>query len=88
MHALATPLITKADGTKFGKTEGGAVWLDPEMTSPYAFYQFWLNADDRDVAQLPADLQLPVAARRSRSWSRRPRSGRRPGRRSGPWPRS
>ncbi|MFG2883031.1 tyrosine--tRNA ligase [Streptomyces sp. NPDC048297] len=49
-HALATPLMTKADGTKFGKTEGGAVWLDPEMTSPYAFYQFWLNVDDRDIS--------------------------------------
>jgi tyrosyl-tRNA synthetase len=49
-HALATPLITKADGTKFGKTEGGAIWLDPEMTTPYAFYQFWLNADDRDIS--------------------------------------
>ncbi|MEV7423985.1 MULTISPECIES: tyrosine--tRNA ligase [unclassified Streptomyces] len=49
VHALATPLMTKADGTKFGKTEGGAVWLDPEMTTPYAFYQFWLNVDDRDV---------------------------------------
>jgi len=48
-HALATPLITKADGTKFGKTEGGAIWLDPDLTSPYAFYQFWINADDRDV---------------------------------------
>ena len=46
------PLITKADGTKFGKTEGGSVWLDPAMTSPYAFYQYWLNADDRDVASL------------------------------------
>jgi tyrosyl-tRNA synthetase len=51
VHALATPLMTKADGTKFGKTEGGAVWLDPEMTTPYAFYQFWLNVDDRDVAR-------------------------------------
>jgi tyrosyl-tRNA synthetase len=50
VHALATPLITKADGTKFGKTEGGAIWLDPEMTTPYAFYQFWLNADDRDIS--------------------------------------
>jgi tyrosyl-tRNA synthetase len=50
VHALATPLITKADGTKFGKTEGGAVWLDPAMTSPYAFYQFWFNTDDRDIA--------------------------------------
>ncbi|HEY9370625.1 tyrosine--tRNA ligase [Streptomyces sp.] len=49
-HALATPLMTKADGTKFGKTEGGAVWLDPEMTTPYAFYQFWLNVDDRDIS--------------------------------------
>ncbi|MFJ6185750.1 tyrosine--tRNA ligase [Streptomyces sp. NPDC092295] len=50
VHALATPLMTKADGTKFGKTEGGAVWLDPEMTTPYAFYQFWLNVDDRDIS--------------------------------------
>lgn len=50
VHALATPLITKADGTKFGKTESGTVWLDPELTTPYAFYQFWLNADDRDVS--------------------------------------
>lgn len=51
MHALATPLMTKADGTKFGKSESGAVWLDPEMTTPYAFYQFWLNVDDRDVSR-------------------------------------
>ncbi|MGO4612998.1 tyrosine--tRNA ligase [Nocardia sp. 2YAB30] len=49
VHALATPLVTKADGTKFGKTEGGAIWLDAEMTSPYAFYQFWLNAEDTKV---------------------------------------
>jgi tyrosyl-tRNA synthetase len=48
-HALATPLMTKADGTKFGKTEGGSIWLDPGLTSPYAFFQFWLNSDDRDV---------------------------------------
>ncbi len=45
-HALTTPLITKADGTKFGKTESGTVWLDPELTSPYAFYQFWINVED------------------------------------------
>ena len=50
VHALTTPLVTKADGTKFGKTESGTIWLDPEMTSPYAFYQFWLNVDDRDVS--------------------------------------
>ncbi|HEY3751728.1 MAG TPA: tyrosine--tRNA ligase [Pseudonocardiaceae bacterium] len=49
VHALATPLLTKADGTKFGKTESGTIWLDPEMTSPYSFFQFWLNSDDRDV---------------------------------------
>ena len=49
VHALTTPLMVKADGTKFGKTESGTVWLDPELTSPYAFHQFWLNADDRDV---------------------------------------
>ncbi|EUJ33297.1 tyrosyl-tRNA ligase [Listeria floridensis FSL S10-1187] len=46
---LTIPLLTKADGTKFGKTEGGAIWLDPEKTTPYEFYQFWLNTDDRDV---------------------------------------
>lgn len=49
VHVLTTPLITKADGTKFGKTEGGAVWLAPDMMSPYAFYQYWLNASDEDV---------------------------------------
>lgn len=49
VHALATPLLTKADGGKFGKTESGTVWLDPTMTSPYAFFQFCLNIDDRDV---------------------------------------
>jgi len=48
-HALTTPLIKKADGTKFGKSEGGNVWLDPARTSPYAFYQFWLNASDADA---------------------------------------
>ncbi|WP_315096925.1 tyrosine--tRNA ligase [uncultured Cellulomonas sp.] len=51
VHALTTPLITKADGTKFGKTESGTVWLDPELTTPYAFFQFWLNADDADVVR-------------------------------------
>jgi len=48
-HALTTPLIKKADGTKFGKSEGGNVWLDPKRTTPYAFYQFWLNASDADA---------------------------------------
>jgi tyrosyl-tRNA synthetase len=48
-HGISAPLITSAAGTKFGKSEGQAVWLDPELTSPYQFYQFWINADDRDV---------------------------------------
>ncbi|MFO7690239.1 MAG: tyrosine--tRNA ligase [Cryobacterium sp.] len=49
VHAIGTPLITNSDGTKFGKSEGNAIWLDPKLTSPYAFYQFWLNTDDADV---------------------------------------
>ncbi len=51
VHAMATPLLTKADGTKFGKTESGTVWLDPQMTSPYAFHQFFLNAEDAMVIE-------------------------------------
>lgn len=51
-HAFATPLVTKADGTKYGKSEAGALWLDPEMMSPYAFYQFWLNVEDEKVGEL------------------------------------
>jgi len=51
VHAIGTPLITNSDGTKFGKSEGNAIWIDAELTSPYAFYQFWLNTDDRDVIE-------------------------------------
>ena len=51
VHAIGTPLITNSDGTKFGKSEGNAIWIDAEMTSPYAFYQFWLNTDDADVVE-------------------------------------
>jgi tyrosyl-tRNA synthetase len=51
-HAFATPLLTRSDGTKYGKTEGGALWLDPEMMSPYAFHQFWLNVEDAKVGEL------------------------------------
>ena len=61
VHALATPLLTKADGTKFGKTEAGTVWLDPEMTSPYAFHQYFLNAEDAMVI-----AYLKVFSERSR----------------------
>ncbi len=49
VHAFATPLLTRSDGTKFSASEGAALWLDPGLTSPYAFFQFWLNSDDRDV---------------------------------------
>ena len=74
VHALATPLVTKPDGTKYGKTEGGAIWLSPEMTSPYEFYQFWLNRADAEVGNLLrvftfrsreeiADLELATAER-------------------------
>jgi len=51
-YAFATPLITKSDGTKYGKTEGGALWLDPDMLSPYAFHQFWLNVEDDKIGEL------------------------------------
>jgi tyrosyl-tRNA synthetase len=61
VHALSTPLVTKSDGTKFGKSEGGAVWLDPVLTSPYAFFQFWLNAEDADArAWLPLYSERPA----------------------------
>jgi tyrosyl-tRNA synthetase len=61
VHALSTPLVTKSDGTKFGKSEGGAVWLDPTLTSPYAFFQFWLNAEDADArAWLPLYSERPA----------------------------
>ncbi len=57
-HVMTMPLMMKADGTKFGKTEGGAVWLDAALTSPYRFYQFWVNSDDRDVGRLLRFLTL------------------------------
>ena len=70
VHALATPLLTKADGTKFGKTESGTVWLDPAMTSPYAFHQFFFNAEDAKVvdylkvfSERPRDEIDDIAAR-------------------------
>ena len=66
----------------------GAVWLDPELTSPYAFYQFWLNADDRDVRGLPADVHLPPPRARSRRSRQSPRERPQPARPSGRWPRS
>jgi tyrosyl-tRNA synthetase len=63
VHGLCAPLLTTTSGAKFGKTETGAVWLDPEMTSPYQFYQFWINADDRDMASLLRTFSLAPADR-------------------------
>jgi tyrosyl-tRNA synthetase len=61
VHALSTPLVTKADGTKFGKSEAGTIWLDPALTSPYTFFQFWLNADDADARTwLPLFSERPA----------------------------
>jgi len=62
-HGLVLPLLTTASGTKFGKTEGGAIWLDPEMTRPYEFYQFWLNADDREAVGYLRSFTFLDAAR-------------------------
>ncbi|MGY1764666.1 tyrosine--tRNA ligase [Geodermatophilus sp. SYSU D00779] len=60
-HALSTPLITTADGRKIGKTEGATIWLDPELTSPYAFFQYWLNIDDVDARSwLPLFSERPA----------------------------
>ena len=58
VHALTWPLITRADGQKFGKSVSGAVWLDPERTSPYEFHQYWMNTDDRDVERFLLQLTL------------------------------
>ncbi len=59
-HAFTIPLITKPDGTKYGKTEGGAIWVSADLMSPYAFYQFWLNVEDAGVGEPAARVHLPV----------------------------
>jgi tyrosyl-tRNA synthetase len=56
LHGITCPLLTKADGTKMGKTAAGAIWLDPQRTSPYAFYQYWINLDDDDAGRCLARL--------------------------------
>jgi tyrosyl-tRNA synthetase len=78
-HALVAPLVTRASGQKFGKTESGAVYLDPHMTSPYKFYQFWINVDDRDVERylklfthLPAEEIADLAAQQRQHAAKRP----------------
>ncbi|BDG04810.1 tyrosine--tRNA ligase [Anaeromyxobacter oryzae] len=79
VHGLTFPLLTTAAGTKFGKTEGGAVWLDPARTSPYKFFQFWLNTDDRDVERLlkfftflPVEEIAALLAEQARDPGKRP----------------
>ena len=87
VHVLTTPLVTKADGTKFGKTEGGTVWLDADLMSPYAFYQFWINVEDASVVDY-LKIFTTARVRRSRSWSARCARSRSGARRSGPSPRT
>ena len=85
-HGLVLPLVTTAAGAKFGKTEGGTVWLDAARTSPFRFYQFWLNTDDRDVDAAPQVVHVhasPRSSRRSRPRTPRRRSA---ARRSARWP--
>ena len=84
-HAFATPLVTKADGTKYGKTEGGALWLDPQMMSPYAFHQFWLNVEDEKVGELLRIFTF-LSHEEIEAWRRRRRRSRSsgPGRRRSP----
>ena len=85
VHALATPLITKPDGTKYGKTEGGAIWISPDLMSPYAFYQFWINRVGRGGRRAAAGVHVPDARgdRRARAGdggaSGRPRGSARAG---------
>ena len=82
VHGLVWPLMTTAAGTKFGKTEAGTVWLDPERTSPFRFYQFWLNTDDRDVVRYLKFFTFMGRRRDRRAGERRRRSTPNGGRRS------
>ena len=86
VHALATPLLTKADGTKFGKTEAGTVWLDPAMTSPYAFHQFFLNAEDAKVVEYLKVFSERAGERDRGAGAADRRGSRICARRSGRWP--
>ena len=80
VHALATPLITKPDGTKYGKTEGGAIWLSPDLMSPYAFYQFWLNVSDAEVPNLLRVFSFKSREEIERAGAGERRAARRPDR--------
>ena len=82
------PLVTNAAGTKFGKSESGAVWLDPTLTSPYRFYQFWINVDDADAGPVPALLHAAAPGGDRGAGGRAARRSPRRAPRSGPWPRT
>ena len=73
-HGLTWPLITRADGQKFGKSVSGAIWLDAELTSPYEFHQYWTNTDDRDVERFLMQLTLLPSRRliKSTPWAMLP----------------
>ena len=79
------PLMTTASGTKFGKTEAGTIWLDPARTSPFTFYQFWLNTDDRDVVRYLKFFTFLERDGDRRARRRRRRARRRSARRSACW---
>ena len=84
VHAMTFPLLTTASGAKMGKTAGGAVWLDADLLSPYDYYQYWVNCDDRDVERFPQNVHLFAAGRDRTSWPRsRARTSARPSR---SWP--
>ena len=85
VHALTTPLITDASGVKYGKSEGNAIWMSADMTSPYAFYQYFLNVEDASVVRL-LKFFSDRGPRRSPSWSARCWTSRSAGRRSARWP--
>lgn len=84
-HGIVTPLVTTASGVKFGKTEAGAVWMNAEWTSPYRFYQFFLNTDDADVIQYLRFFTW-LNQGRSTPWRKRWKASRRSAQRSAPWP--
>ena len=87
LYGMTCPLLTKSDGTKMGKTESGAVWLSAERTSPYAFYQYWINVDDADAGKC-LRFFTELAARGDRSARRRPGPPIRPSAKaSAGWPR-
>ena len=86
VYGLVWPLVERSDGRKFSKSTGEAVWLDADLTSPYAFYQWFFNVPDADAGALPAPVHLPAPPRHRRAARRSSSATRRPAPRSAPWP--